>query len=129
MLGGDLLRQRSGQLPPPGGRRPERHSEGVPDQVAAVAGLGQDKARLAAQDPEAAGEAVIGLIAVDLGVQGLQVLLVPRGLRPAEQPERDLRLTSHGSIPLTTWNLRQAPGAVHYRETARYVMIQPWQIR
>ena len=44
MLGDDMVGQRSGQLPPPGGRRPERHSEGVPDQVAAVAGLGQDKA-------------------------------------------------------------------------------------
>jgi len=67
--------------------------------TAAMTRLGQDEARLAAQDPEPVGERVI---TVDLGVQGQQVVHIRRGLRPVEQPERHLRLTSHASIPLTT---------------------------
>ena len=93
-----------------------------------MARLGQDKARLAAQDPEPAGEAVVGLIAVDLGVQSLQVLRVRRGLRPVEQPERHLRLTSHASIPLITRADAKLRGATIARRPV-CVMIQPWQIR
>jgi ATP-binding cassette, subfamily B, bacterial len=81
MLGGDLLRQRGGQVAPPGGRRPERHPEGVADQVTAVAGLGQDEARLAAHDPETAGEPD-GVTGADLGAQGQQFVRVLRGLHP-----------------------------------------------
>jgi hypothetical protein len=102
MLGGDLVRQRGGQVPPPGGRRPERRPEGVTNQVAAVAGLGQDEARLAAQDPEPVGErAVIVSSARFLGAQGPQFVRVRRGLRPVEQFERDPRLACHGSIFLS----------------------------
>ena len=36
VLGGDLVRQRGGQLPPPRGGRPQRHPGRISDQVAAV---------------------------------------------------------------------------------------------
>jgi hypothetical protein len=35
---------------------------------------------------------------------------VRRGLRPVQQLERDLRLTSHGSIFLTRWDPQETPG-------------------
>ena len=53
MLGRHLIRQRGGQVPPPGGGRPEREPGRVTDQVTAVAGLSQDITRLAALNPEA----------------------------------------------------------------------------
>jgi hypothetical protein len=99
MLGGYLARQRGGQMAPPGGRWPQRHPEGVTDQVGAVAGLGQDEARLAAQDPVPVGERAVIVSSVRfLGAQGLQLVCVRRGLQPVEQFERDLRLACHGSI-------------------------------
>ncbi len=96
-----------------------------------MAGLGQDEARLAAQDPETPGEqAVIGrpvrLLGVDLGVQGLQLALVRRGLRPVEQLERYLRLTCHElHLPLTRWNLRRLRGRCTIATQLGCVMIQP----
>ena len=60
-----------------------------------MAGLSQDKARLAALDPEAVCEqrgiisAPVRRVGVHLGVQGLQFLRMLGGLRPVEQPERD----------------------------------------
>jgi hypothetical protein len=82
----------------------QRHAQGVADQVAAVLGLGQDEARLAAQDPESVGErrAVTG---THLGAQRLQFVREHRGLRPVEQPERYLRLVGHDSIFLSRYGI------------------------
>jgi hypothetical protein len=96
VFGGDLLGQPGGQLPPPGGRRAQRHPGRVADQVAAGAGLGQHEARLAPLDPETVREPgrVTGLpvrrVGVDLGVQRLQFVGVPGGLLPVEQLEDQL---------------------------------------
>ena len=80
MLGSELVRQRAGQVPPPGRRRSQRHPAGPADHEAATTGRHQDKAWLAALDPEAVRElravigAPVGRVGVDLGVQGLQLL-------------------------------------------------------
>jgi len=96
VLGGDLVGQRGGQVPPPGARRAERHPERVAHQVAAVPGLGQDEPGLSALNHETVGErhGVVVLIA-DFGAQGLQFARVRRGLRPVEQPERQVRRRHH----------------------------------
>ena len=75
-----------------------RHPEGVADQVAAVTGLSQDEARLAALDLEPAGEAAV-VRPVDLGVQVGQLLGVVRGLPAVEQQERQV---GHGAYRPTT---------------------------
>jgi AcrR family transcriptional regulator/ferredoxin len=94
MLGSDLLGQRAGDIPPPGGRRPERHPGRVSHQVSPVPGLGQDEPWLAALNPEPGSELVGGIrplirrVGVNLGLQLLQLGGVLGGLRPVEQPER-----------------------------------------
>jgi hypothetical protein len=96
VLSGDLVGQRGGQVPPPVGRRAQRHPERVAHQVTAVPGLGQGEPRLPALNQETVGErrAVTG---ADLGVQHLQFARVRRGLRPAEQLERHAGLR-HGRL-------------------------------
>jgi hypothetical protein len=54
VLGGDFLRQRGGQAAPPVGRGAQRHPGRVSGHVTAMAGLGQDNARLAAPHRELA---------------------------------------------------------------------------
>ena len=96
VLGGELLGQWGGQLPPPGRGRPERHPGRITDQVAAVPRLGQGEAGLAALHPEPAAErrgvlaALIRRVGVHLGVQHSQVVLVRRRLRPVQQLERQV---------------------------------------
>lgn len=77
MLAGDFRGQRRGQPSPPGGRRPERHPAGIPDEEAAVPGLREHEARLAPPHPEPPGEIRAGragrLLGVDLGGQRQQI--------------------------------------------------------
>src|SRR5215470_15996287 len=94
-LGGDLVRQRSGHVLPPGGGWPERHSGRVADQVAAMTGLGQDKAGLASLDQEPVGEpgvvsAPVRRVGVNLRVKCLQLGRVLSGLAAVDQLERYL---------------------------------------
>src|SRR6185437_10612599 len=127
MLGGELLGQRRGQVPPPGRGRAQRHAEGVPDEVAAVPRLGQHEPRLpplpaeppaepavrpVLAGPVLAGPVLAGAVlagpvpgrrrAARLGPQSRDVLAGPGGLRPAEKPQGYLR-RGHGSGP--SWQL------------------------
>jgi hypothetical protein len=67
-------------------------------------GLSQDKARLAALDPEAVCEqrgiisARVRRIRIDLGVKGLQLVRARGGLRPVKQLERDVE-PGHNHLP------------------------------
>src|SRR6185437_7890266 len=87
VLGGHLVRERGGQLPPPRGRRSQRHPGGKSDQVAAVPGLGEDETGLPPLDGEPARVVIVaGLpvrrVGADLGVQPV-ILLRVRGRLPA----------------------------------------------
>jgi DNA-binding CsgD family transcriptional regulator len=94
VLGGDVAGQRRGQVPPPGRGRPQRHPGRVPDEVFAMARLGQGETRLAALHPEPVTKprgvrtAPVRRVGVHLGVQRAQLVFVPGRLGPVQQPER-----------------------------------------